>query len=57
MKMQRSNKFAKFVNIYTLLIIIINNILGHNNILFNKYDWKNFIIIYIISYIAIYEID
>lgn len=57
MKIQKSNEFTKIVSIYTLPIIIINNILGHNSTLINKYDWKDFIAIYIISYIATYEID
>lgn len=51
------NRFIKFINLYILTIIIINKILDYNNKIIYKYNWENLIIIYIISYIAIYKID
>lgn len=44
------------MSVYTLLMIIINNVLGYNSQLIYKNNWKNLTTIQMVSHITIYEI-
>lgn len=57
MKMYKNNRFANFMSVYVLLVIIINNILGYNSQLIYKHDWENSITTYIVSHITIHKIS
>ena len=56
MKKHIGNRFAKFVSLDLLTIIIINNSLNYNNQSTCNYYQKDFTTIYIVSHIIIYEI-
>ena len=56
MEKHKSNEFAKSISVYTLLVIIINNILGNNIQSINKYDKEYSTTIYIVSNIFIHKI-
>ena len=57
MKKYQGNWFIKFESIYTLLVIIIKNFLGHNSQSIFKQDWDNFSTIYIVSHMATPELS
>lgn len=50
------NKFAKSMSIYALIVIIINNILGHNSQLARNYNWKDWTTMYMMTHITTYGI-
>lgn len=56
MERYTGNEFAKSVNVYISIVIIINNVLGHNIQSTHKHNWEDSTTIYMISYITTYRI-
>ncbi len=56
MERHKGDGFAKSVSIYAPLVIIINNVLGHNSRSIRKYDWENSTTTYIVSNMATHGI-
>ena len=56
MERHRSDGFARSVSLYMPIVIIINNVLGHNSRSSRKHDWEDLTTTHMVSHMATHGI-